>query len=388
MKYNADIAQLVEQGFCKPKVRGSSPCVGTINRSIMRETVSNSRPSVLLRILQLLGPETSCQVALKFSGFTLDYRKKIKNHDNVFKQNLFGRDFHLPIGSAAGFDKYADSGLDYFRLGFGFVEFGTVTPLPQFGNPRPRLFRLPADKAVINRMGFNSKGADSMVRKLQEIQKIKNKNQIIGVNIGKNKDGTMEDYKTCFEKLGGFADYVVINISSPNTVGLREMQNPDTIKKLLDRLKEIKARHNFSCPILLKFSPDIDKPSIKPLAKAALDADGLILTNTTVGRAGLTDSNRHEDGGLSGAPLFDISTRILKEFASHIQGDIPLIGVGGISNAAQAYAKIRAGASLLQLYTSLIYNKLSFVADLQNQLAEKLQADGFSHISQAIGKDV
>ena len=390
MKDYADIAQLVEQGFCKPKVRGSSPCVGTINRSAIQDAVSNGRSSVLLRILQLLGPETSRQVALSFSGFIPDYQKRIKNHDNVFKQNLFGRDFHLPIGSAAGIDKDAVAGLNLFRLGFGFLEFGTVTPLWQSGNSKPRLFRLPTDRAVINRMGFNNKGADSMARNLQKIQKIKTQtqNQIIGVNIGKNKDGTMEDYQICFEKLGGLADYVVINISSPNTVGLREMQNPETIKKLLDRLKEIKVMRNFSCAILLKFAPDIDKASIKPLAKAALDADGLILTNTTVGREGLTDANRHEDGGLSGAPLFDISTRILKEFASHIQGEIPLIGVGGISNAAQAYEKIRAGASLLQLYTSLIYNNLSFVADLQNQLAEKLQADGFSHISQAIGKDV
>ena len=226
-----------------------------------------------------------------------------------------GKGFSLADWLAAGFDKDAVTKLNLFRLGFGFLEFGTVTPLPQSGNPAPRLFRLPADKAVINRMGFNSKGADSMVRNLQEIQKIKTQNQIIGVNIGKNKDGTMKDYRTCFEKLGGLADYVVINISSPNTVGLREMQNPETIKKLLDRLKEIKAKRNFSCPILLKFAPDIDKASIKPLAKAALDADGLILTNTTIQRAGLTDANCHQSGGLSGAPLFDISTRILKEFA-------------------------------------------------------------------------
>ena len=237
MKYNADIAQLVEQGFCKPKVRGSSPCVGTINRSTIQDTVSNSCLSFLLKILQLSNPETSRQLALSFSGFIPDYQKKIQNHDNVFKQNLFGRDFHLPIGSAAGIDKDAVAGLNLFRLGFGFLEFGTVTPLPQPGNPAPRLFRLPTDRAVINRMGFNNKGAHSMVRNLQKIKKIKNQNQIIGVNIGKNKNGTMEDYQTCFTKLGALVDYVVINISSPNTVGLREMQNPETIKKLLDRLK-------------------------------------------------------------------------------------------------------------------------------------------------------
>ena len=341
-----------------------------------------------LAFLSLLPPEFVHQFVLAGARFIPDYAKQCRIDKKFFHQKLWGKDFHLSIGVAAGFDKDAVTGLNLFRLGFGFLEFGTVTPLPQPGNPAPRLFRLPTDKAVINRMGFNNKGTDSMVRNLQKIQKNKNENQIIGVNIGKNKDGRIEDYEICFEKLGAFADYVVINISSPNTVGLREMQNPETIKKLLDRLKEIKTTHNFSCAILLKFAPDIDKASIKPLAKAALDADGLILTNTTVERAGLKDTNRHESGGLSGAPLFDISTRILKEFAYHIQGEIPLIGVGGISNAAQAYAKIRAGASLLQLYTGLIYGNPKMVVEMMMSLEEKIKADGFAHISQAIGKDV
>ena len=341
-----------------------------------------------LAFLSLLPPEFAHQFVLSGARFIPNYAEQSRIDKKFFHQKLWGKDFHLPIGLAAGFDKDAVTKLNLFRLGFGFLEFGTVTPLPQSGNPAPRLFRLPTDRAVINRMGFNNKGAHSMVRNLQEIQKIKNKKQIIGVNIGKNKNGAMEDYQTCFEKLGALADYVVINISSPNTVGLREMQNPETIKKLLDRLKEIKAIHNFSCPILLKFAPDIDKASIKPLAKAALEADGLILTNTTVGRAGLTDANRHQTGGLSGAPLFDISTRILKEFAYHIQGDIPLIGVGGISNADQAYEKIRAGASLLQLYTGLIYGNPKMVTEMMMSLEEKIKADGFTHISQAIGKDV
>ena len=328
--------------------------------------------------------ETLHRVALGFSSLIPDYNESLAQYNEVLSQDIFGHK-QLPIGLAAGFDKNAVTGVNMFRLGFGFVEFGTVTRLPMKGNKKPRLFRLPDDGAIINRMGFCNKGVEYVSGKLANIVDVKKDNQIVGVNIGVDKGGALEDYIQCFQVVNRFADYVVINISSPNTPNLRDKQNVDTIKRLLGMFNEYKSKNSITCPVLIKLSPDVYKDSIQDIVKSLCGCDGLVLTNTTTDRHG---TGNITDGGLSGAPLFGRSTAVLKEFAYCIKGSMPLIGVGGVGNVEHAYKKIRCGASLVQLYTSLTYNRLSFVRDMNIGLAERLLADGFSNISEAIGEDL
>ena len=292
---------------------------------------------------------------------------------------------------APGFDKNAEVINALSQQGFGYVEAGTVTPLAQDGNPSPRLFRLEEDEAVINRMGFNNKGADAFAYNLS---KRKNNGTIIGVNIGKNKttqDAT-SDYVQLLEKFYLSSDYITVNISSPNTPGLRALQQEDALNQLLETLmkkrKSMQEKHKKATPVFVKIAPDITPSEQKNIAATALKnhIDGLIISNTTIGeRHALKSQHANETGGLSGKPLMHISTDVLREIYRLTEGKLPLIGVGGISSAEDAYAKIKAGASLVQIYSAFVYKGFSLVTEINQGLCRLLEKDGYSHLKEAIG---
>ncbi len=309
--------------------------------------------------------------------------------DPVLKTRLWGLEFPNPVGLAAGFDKNAEVYNALLAQGFGFVEVGTVTPHPQPGNPKPRLFRLPADGAVINRMGFNNSGMVAAVRRLKG-----RRQGIVGVNLGKNKDteDAVSDYVKGARALGIFADYLALNVSSPNTPGVRALQSRDQLSALLSEVRKVldQQPEEKRPPLLLKVAPDLTDQDKADIAVVALDCgiDGLIATNTTISRPdGLGDARRAETGGLSGRPLFDSSTQVLFEMYRLTEGRLPIIGVGGIASGHDAYAKVRAGASLVQLYTALVYQGPGLIARINRQLVKLLKADGFSSLSEAVGAD-
>ncbi|MBT5898393.1 MAG: quinone-dependent dihydroorotate dehydrogenase, partial [Rhodospirillaceae bacterium] len=299
----------------------------------------------------------------------------------------WGLDFPTPLGSAAGFDKNAEVPAQAACMGFSFVEIGSVTPLPQPGNPRPRLFRLPADGAAINRNGFNNDGLDRVARRLSHIQ---DRTFILGANLGANKDSAdrIADYAAGMAALGPLADYIVVNVSSPNTPGLRDLQSRAALDELLGGVRRAMLSPP---PILVKIAPDFDDEALAELAASLLSlaVDGVIIANTTIGlRENLKSPHRGETGGLSGRPLFDFSTRQLAAFYRHTSGKIPLIGVGGIDSAETAYTKIRNGASLIQLYTALTYQGPGLITAINTGLAQLLRRDGFTNISDAVGADL
>jgi dihydroorotate dehydrogenase len=295
-----------------------------------------------------------------------------------------GLSFPNPIGLAAGFDKDARVPDAMLKLGFGFVECGTVTPKPQAGNPRPRLFRLREDHAVINRMGFNNRGMDQAARNLST----RPKDGIVGVNIGANKEtpDRIADYAQSFNRLAPLADYITVNVSSPNTPGLRGLQNKEELTQLLTTLTAARAG-SVQRPLLLKIAPDLDAHALDDIAQAVTDAriEGVIVSNTTIARPLLKGSHAQETGGLSGRPLFQPSTEILRQMRARLPGDIALIGVGGISSGRDAYEKILAGASLVQLYTALVYQGPGLVERIKRDLLACLARDGFSSVAAAVG---
>jgi dihydroorotate dehydrogenase len=298
----------------------------------------------------------------------------------------FGLRFPNPLGLAAGFDKDAVAPDAMARFGFGFVECGTVTPRPQAGNPRPRLFRLGQDGAVINRMGFNNGGMAAAARNLAR----RKGGGIVGINIGANKDSAdrIADYLAAFARLAPLADYVAVNVSSPNTPGLRGLQNKDELTALLSSLTEARAKISLHTPLLLKIAPDLDNNALDDIAAVlgVAGIEGVIVSNTTIARPStLRSALAGEQGGLSGAPLFAPSTQILREMRRRTA--LTLIGVGGIASGADAYAKIRAGASLVQLYSALAYQGPSLVARLKRELLGCLNRDGFATLSDAVGAD-
>jgi dihydroorotate dehydrogenase len=304
----------------------------------------------------------------------------------ILAQRLWGFDFPNPVGLAAGFDKDARVPDAMRRLGFGFVEVGTVTPLPQPGNPKPRLFRLEQDRAIVNRMGFNSGGLDAVVDRLSR----RRRSGIVGVNLGKNRDSSAAaaDYAEGIRRTAPFADYLVVNISSPNTPGLRDLQAGEALGALLRQLMVIREQTGSGIPLLVKIAPDLSPEERRDIAQVALEIgiDGLIMSNTTVERpASLVSSYAREAGGLSGRPLFAPSTALLADMYRLTQGRLPLIGVGGIASAADAYAKIRAGASLVQLYTALVFEGPDLIRRIKSELAALLRNDGFGSIAEAIG---
>jgi dihydroorotate dehydrogenase len=309
--------------------------------------------------------------------------------DPILSLRVWGRAFPNPIGLAAGFDKSAEAPAALLGLGFGFVEVGSLTPRPQEGNPRPRLFRLTKDRAVINRMGFNNDGAALAAARLRG-----RPSGIVGVNLGKNKDSAdaAADYAIGVRALAPLADYVVVNVSSPNTPGLRALQGREPLAELLTQVRAalVETVPAQTPPLLLKIAPDLAPADLADIAEIAvsLPLDGLIATNTTIERpATLADPQRHEAGGLSGRPLFEPSTRVLAQMYKLTGGRLPLIGVGGIASGIDAYAKIRAGASLVQLYTALVFEGPSLVNRIKGELAGLLRRDGFKHVADAVGAD-
>jgi len=304
--------------------------------------------------------------------------------------SLFGLHFPNPVGLAAGFDKNALVPDVILRLGFGFTEAGTVTPKPQLGNPRPRVFRLNEEQGLINRLGFNNKGlecfAPRMIRRF-------GMPGIVGANIGANKDSEdrVQDYVTGLQVLLGHADYFTINVSSPNTPGLRGLQDKQELSNLIGQLKSTRDEiepTGRQTPLLLKIAPDVSDGELEDIIEVVMEAeiDGLIISNTTIGeRDGLTGPHAGETGGLSGAPLFALSTERLKRAFQLTGGKLPLVGVGGIASGREAYEKILAGASLVQLYTALIYQGPGLVKRIKRDLAQCLASDGFESITAAVG---
>ncbi len=341
--------------------------------------------------LRLLPPEAAHRLILRALAAGVVRPGPATADDPVLATSLWGLSFPNPVGLAAGFDKDAEVHQAMLGLGFGFVEVGSVTPRPQPGNPRPRIFRLPADAAVINRLGFNSRGHANAAANLSRRDRGRG---IVGVNLGKNRDSAdaPADYAAGVAALAPLADYIVINVSSPNTPGLRRLQNPELLAQLVSRVDAVR-RATFAerpPPLLLKIAPDLGAEERADIAAVALASgvDGLVVGNTTVARpAGLQSRHAGEAGGLSGRPLFEPSTGMLRDLYRRTGGRLPLVGVGGIAGGADAYAKIRAGASLVQLYTALIYRGPALVARIKRQLADCLRRDGFATISAAVGAD-
>jgi len=306
------------------------------------------------------------------------------------KTTLAGLELPNPIGMAAGFDKNCEAADGLLASGFGFVECGTVTPLPQGGNLRPRVFRLSEDRAVINRLGFNNKGLDAFADRLGAR---KARAGVVGANVGANKDSAdrAADYVRGMGRVWPCASYVTANISSPNTPGLRGLQERGALEDLLGRLREARAHLESAHgkrPLFLKVAPDLDETAVRDIAEIALahELDALIVSNTTLQRPPhLTSDNREEAGGLSGQPLFQISTHTLRLFAQALGGGLPLIGVGGVENGLTALAKIKAGASAVQLYSALVYQGPSLVARLLDELDGLLAAEGFDSVAEAVG---
>lgn len=310
--------------------------------------------------------------------------------DPVLAARLWGLSFATPIGLAAGFDKNAEVPGAALALGCGFVEVGGVTPKPQAGNARPRLFRLENDRAVINRMGFNNEGLAVVAARLRRVHgRLAGP---VGVNLGKNKDSedASADYAALAEALAPVADFLVVNVSSPNTPGLRALQNTAPLREIIAATRAARDRSGAKPALLLKIAPDLDKDSLRDIVALARDEalDGLVISNTTVGRPDtLTAPCRAETGGLSGAPLFEMSTTVLREAYALAEGKLTFIGAGGVSSGADAYAKIRAGASLVQLYSALVYEGPGLIGRITRDLARLLKRDGFSSVAQAVGRD-
>jgi dihydroorotate dehydrogenase len=338
-----------------------------------------------LSILRLIPPEAAHRLTIHGLRLGLGGSDR-KPDDPILAISRFGLDFSNPIGLAAGFDKNAEVVEAMLALGFGFAEFGTVTPRPQPGNPKPRIFRLPDQRAVINRLGFNNAGLEVAA---QRAARLKRKRGVVGGNIGKNKDstGAIADYVTGAARLSPLVDYLTVNVSSPNTPGLRTLQGRAILTELLSA---VQAARKAPVPVLVKIAPDLTDSDLDDIIHAAVDSRiaGIIVSNTTIDRpADLPPGLAAETGGLSGVPLFKPSTEILRRVYRTSAGKIPLVGVGGIASADDAYAKIRAGASLVQLYTALVYQGPGLVARIKSGLATRLRADGFSCLEDAVGTD-
>jgi dihydroorotate dehydrogenase len=343
-------------------------------------------------VLAALDPERAH--GLTVQALRLGLRGSAREADDpILATSVWGLDFPNPVGLAAGFDKHAEVCDAMLALGFGFVEAGTVTPRPQPGNSGQRLFRLAEDEAVINRFGFNSCGVAPFAGRLAK-RRASGARGIVGANLGKNRDTAdgAADYIVCIEAVSAFADYLVVNISSPNTPGLRALQARAQIEELLARVRNARRASAAARqpPLLVKVGPDLDDGEIRDIAEVALatGVDGLIVGNTTVARPPtLRSPQRSAPGGLSGKPLLRPSTACLAAMHRATQGRIPIIGCGGIASGADAYAKIRAGASLVALYSALVFHGPSLIGSIKRELAARLHADGFACVRDAVGVD-
>ena len=345
---------------------------------------------MLTALLHKFDPERAHRLAIRGLGSGLSLRQANDRWSRL-ETSLVGLDLPNPLGLAAGFDKNAEAFSGLAKLGFGWVEVGTITPRPQAGNPKPRIFRLPLDRALINRLGFNNQGLEAAKRRLG---RRKRDDSIIGANIGANRDSEdpIADYATCLDALYPLADYFTINVSSPNTPGLRDLQGRERLSRLLGTLigrREALGRASASKkPLFLKIAPDLAIEDEADIAEVALEqgVDALIIANTTIDRPeDLLDPARGEAGGLSGRPLFARSTAQIGRFYDLVGGKLPLIGVGGIDSGETAYAKIRAGASAVQLYTGFIYGGPGAIPEILAGLDRCLQRDGFSSLADAVG---
>ena len=344
--------------------------------------------SNLRSLIFKLDPETAHNLAIKSLKFS--FAPNILDDDKnnpLFKTRLFKKDIENPIGIAAGFDKNAEVYNSLFKLGFGFVEVGTVTPLKQYGNPKPRVFRLVEDEALINRLGFNNLGAKNV------LDRIKSKKQIglLGVNIGPNKDTNdrNSDYIQCFKTFHEVADYITINISSPNTENLRNFHDELKLDKLLKIINEKKKDLNTSIPIVVKVSPDISDQDISKISDVLLDnnIEAVIISNTSDStRDRLSNILKHQKGGLSGKPIEEKSTSLINKFYNILEGRIKIIGVGGVDSGMSAYKKFLAGADYVQLYTGMVYRGPNVVGIIKKELKELLLKDGVKNFTEIIGK--
>jgi len=354
------------------------------------------------------------EIVSKFPGVIPFLRWKFQEESQELRTNLFGKIINNPVGLAAGFDKDGRIYPSLFALGFGFIEIGTVTPLPQSGNPKPRIFRLTKDKALVNRLGFNSQGIKEMVEKIDYNKKInylkktkkfnyfleKHKNVsfgMLGINIGKNKDTPLEnswkDYVSALNDLYPFADYFTINISSPNTDGLQKLQGGQMLYELLESVclirEKLEQKNNHKTPLLLKLSPDLDDNQLQNFTSVikGFPIEGVIATNTTLDRQNLKSGEKIEQGGLSGKPLLDNSTEVVKFLFQELGNKVTIIGTGGVFSGADAYKKIRAGATAVQIYTALIYEGPGLVRRIKKELTELLRRDGITCVKDVVGID-
>lgn len=337
-----------------------------------------------MSLLRKLDPETSHGVALKALKAGLAPLPGLVTSDRL-RCSVAGLNMTNPVGIAAGFDKNAEALHPLSRAGFGFVEVGAITPRAQPGNPKPRLFRLSEDKAAINRFGFNNEGMDAAATRLAK----RPRDMVLGLNLGANKDSSdrAEDFAKVLRHCGAHLDFATVNVSSPNTEKLRDLQGKDALAALLGGVMQARGDLATPIPVFLKIAPDLDEQGLKDVADVALSSgvSGVIATNTTLSREGLISQHKGEAGGLSGAPLFEKSTRVLAQLSLLTEGKLPLIGVGGIGSAQQAYDKIRAGASAVQLYTALVYGGLTLGAEIARGLDQLLARDGFANVADAVG---
>ena len=342
-----------------------------------------------LRAVRALDPERAHRVALRGlrAGLVPGWQDALPG---VLRTKVLGFDLAHPLGLAAGFDKNAEAVGPLFKCGLSFVEVGAVTPRAQYGNLKPRLFRLSEDEAAINRFGFNNDGVEAVRERL--FLKAHPARGPVGINLGANKTSTdrTADYVTVLTRLADCADFFTINVSSPNTKGLRDLQGRAALDELIVAVTEARDAHAGKKPLMLKLAPDLSDEQLVDVVEVCMEReiDAIVATNTTLDRSGLRSDHRDEAGGLSGQPLFEKSTAILRRIAEITEGKTPLIGVGGVGSAEQAYAKIRAGASLVQLYTALSYHGMDLVPQIVKGLAKLLERDGFNTIADAVGADI
>ena len=347
----------------------------------------NLSERVALRLLSNLDPEKAHNLAIRALNFGF-IPKTQGFHAKSLELSVAGLKFKNPLGLAAGFDKNAEAIKPLLEFGFGFIEVGAVTPLAQIGNPKPRLFRLKEDSAIINRFGFNNDGMHEVSKRLSK----RPSNGIVGLNLGANKNSAdrINDFATVFKTCSEFIDFATVNVSSPNTEHLRELQSDKELRKLLNEVSAGQDDLKTKVPVFLKIAPDLEQEELKNIALVATDTriDGIIATNTTISRNNLKSSYQHEKGGLSGAPIFEMSTRVLAQLYSITEGKIPLIGVGGVFTGEQLFQKIQAGASLVQIYSALIYSGFSVTNKILRELDISLRENGFKNVEDAVGTGV
>jgi dihydroorotate dehydrogenase len=336
-----------------------------------------------------LDPEVAHDLAIKSLKFNVIPKSFFQVEDEVMLETeLFKKKLKNPIGLAAGFDKSAEVYNSLFKLGFGFVEVGTITPRRQTGNPKPRIFRLEKDNAMINRLGFNNDGMEVVSDRLKK----SSPEDFLGINVGPNKDTKDKtlDFIECFDKLNKYADYITVNISSPNTKGLRDFHNEKLLSGLLIKLNKLKKNKKIQCPIVLKISPDIEEAQISDINEliSRFKINGIILTNTTnQHREHLSDDKKNEVGGLSGVPLQTLSLKLIKNFYKINKGKVPIIGVGGVDSGQSAFEKIAAGATAVQLYTGMVYKGPGVIKDIKRELIKILRKEKIKNIKEVIGSN-